>query len=134
MIWDETLPAELTATRSAITGSGNYFFTGSNENTIFYSKYSGQGKKIWFQNYDKTDTTQTIRQIAPTGQGNLMVLESKSDGAKIKSFSSSGSVLGVKELFRPNEVVDAKSNVTDSFLLINNGDLIVVRFSNLTSL
>lgn len=134
MIWDETLPPELTATNSAITGTGDYYFTGYNENTIFYAKYSGSGKKLWLQKYDKSDSTQTIREISTIGQGNLIVLESKSDGAKIKSFSSSGTVLSVKEIFNPNNVLDAKSDDANSFLLINNGDLFVVRFSNLISL
>jgi hypothetical protein len=134
LIWDETLQPELTATQCALTESNGYYFTGSNESTIFYAKYSSEGKKLWLQNYDKSDTTQIIRQIAAIGQGNLMVLESKIDGAKIKSFSPSGSVLSVKEIYKPNEVVDAKSDGENSFLLINNGDLFVIRFSNLISL
>ncbi len=134
LIWDESLPSELTATQSAIAGSSGYYFAGSNKETIFYAKYSGEGKKLWLQNYEKSDTTQTIRQIAAIGQGNLIVLESKSNGAKIKSFSPSGSVISVKDLDKSIDVVDTKSDAENSFLLLNKGDLIVIKFLNLTSL
>ena len=134
LIWDESLPPELTATHCAFSGSDGYYVTGSNIKTIFYAKYSGSGNKVWLQNYDKSDTTQHIIKAASIGKGNLMVLETKMDGSKIKSFSPSGSVISVKELYDPNAVVDVISDGVDSFLLINNGDLFVIRFSNLTSL
>jgi tetratricopeptide (TPR) repeat protein len=134
MIWDETLPEKLTATRAAYSASEGYYIGGANEQSIFYARYSGDGKKLWLQDYDKSDTSQWICKMATTGNGNLMVLESKQDGAKIKSFSPSGTVLSVKELYNPNLPVDARSESGNTYLLINNGDLVVLRFSNLSSL
>jgi hypothetical protein len=134
MLWDDDLPVELTATNVAGGNNSGYYITGTNKGTIFYSRYNSTGKLEWLQKYDKTDSTQFITDIAGISQGNMLVLESKSEGAKIKTFAPDGKVVTVKELTGNTKVAGIIARNQDTLLLLNDGDLIVVRFTNLVSL
>jgi hypothetical protein len=132
--WDESILPPLTATHCAITSLGDFYLAGANRNTVFYAKYSAQGKKNWFQNFDKADTTQIISDIAGTSQDNLLVLEQKSLGGKIKMFSRDGILMGTKDFPEEIEVSAILSDKNGMLLVLNNKDLMLIRFSQLASL
>ncbi len=134
ILWDDALNPSLTATHSAGTVHSGLYFAGSNKQKIFYAGYAPGGKKLWLQEYDKTDETQMIRDMAVVSQGNLMVLEQKWSNAKIKTFSSSGSVVGVKEFGGNISVNKILSDPNQVLLAMNNGDLMIFKFSLLPAL
>lgn len=134
ILWDDILNSSLTATNCAGSGNSGFYFSGANGNKIFYAAYSAEGKKLWLQDYDKSDPSQEIRDMAIVAQGNLLVLEQKENGAKIKTFSPSGSVIRVKEFGGNNEVNSIVSDSNGLLLALSNGDLMIFRFSLLSSL
>ncbi len=131
--WDAGIMPPLTATHCGITSVGDFYIAGSNRNTILYAKYSAKGNKIWFQNFDKPDTTLAIRDIDGITQDNLLVLEQKNNGGKIKLFSIEGTLKGSKE-FVGIETESIMFDKNGLLLVFNNKDLVLVKFSQLTSL
>jgi hypothetical protein len=134
ILWDQVLDPSLTATHCTNSTNSGFYFAGANNNKIFYAGYGSNGKKLWLQSYDKSDISQTIRGMAVVSQGNLIVLEQKGSGAKIKTFSPAGSVVKVKELGGNNSANHIVSNSNGVFLALNNGDLLIFRFMPLSSL
>ena len=134
IIWDDTIGAPLNITNCSISSNGSYFFTGTSPVAICYMGYSVQGKRSWKNVYKLTDTTQVCRDICPIGTNSFLVLEQKSDGAKIKTIADDGSVVSVKALDAATKVIQAKPYRGGTVLLLNNGDLMVVNYGMLTSL
>jgi hypothetical protein len=132
--WDVNIDTSLTVTKCAINQTGEFYFAGSNKKTIMYAKYTPQGKKLWFQNFDKADINQFISDISVIQMDNLIVVEPKYQGGKIKTFSKDGTLTGTKELIgsiTDSRVFSEKSGIT---MLLSNGDLIFLKFSGLASL
>lgn len=134
IIWEDTVGAPLKITNCAISSDGSYFFTGISPSSICYMGYSPQGKRSWKNVYKLTDTTQVCRDVSPIGTNGFLVLEQKSDGAKLKSMSDDGSILTVKNLDAETKVMQVKSYPDGTVLLVNNGDLMVINYGRLTSL
>ena len=129
--WDDALDPALTATQCTYIPSNGFRVTGFNDAKIFYSSYSMEGKKGWNQIYDKSDISQVIVDIASDTQGNLLVMEQKADGGKLKLFTPGGTVSKVKDIVYPIEseaVTSANNNVV---MLFSDRDLIVIRYSQL---
>ncbi|MBN1598060.1 MAG: hypothetical protein JW894_07180 [Bacteroidales bacterium] len=134
LIWENTVPEKLTSTSCAVSPSGESYITGYNNGTIFYAKYSLSGNKIWFQDYEKSEMTQTISDICSL-QSNLLVMENKTGGIKIKTFSANGNMMGVKEISGNIESLKALSDIKGTVLLFTyRNDIIVVRYSPISSL
>ena len=89
---------------------------------------------MWLKSYEKTDTSQVIKSISGTALNNMLVLEQKDTGSKIKLFDSNGNILGVKEIFGSMKLENAISSQESDIILISNGDLIMIRFASLTAL
>jgi hypothetical protein len=134
ILWDDVINSSLTATACAVSGNTGFYSAGANSSKIFYAAYGSDGKRKWLQDYDKSDVTQEIADMAAVSSGNLIVLEQKQSGAKIKTFSPKGSVVGVKEFTGNNSVQSIVSDPGGILLTMNNGDLIIFRFSPLSSL
>lgn len=134
MLWDDEIPADLTATHVAGNSITGYYAVGVNESNIFYARYEADGKKAWLQNYDKSDPSQVINAVDNVLQGNILVLESKSDGVKMKTFASDGKVVSVKELHGNTVASNIYSKNQDTLLLLNGNDLVVIKLTNLVSL
>ena len=134
ILWDQALDPSLTATHCASSMNSGFYFAGANKNKIFYAAFGPDGKKLWLQNYDKSDISQTIRSMAVVSQSNLVVLEQKEAEAKIKTFSPTGSVVKVKEFGRNITVDHIVSDPGGVVLALNNGDLLIFRFMPLSSL
>lgn len=133
ILFEDTIKNTLLATNCAFTNDGSYYFTGAGKTSIFYSRYLSNGKKAWFQEFPKTDTTQIIRDITIT-DGKLLILEQKSNGAKIKLLTSDGKMAGIKDILGNNHLNNVASDEKNAILLIDNGDLVVVRLSSPISL
>jgi hypothetical protein len=134
ILWDAVVPPDLTATQSALASSGDFYVAGANIKSIFYSRYSSTGNKVWLQNFDKPDTSLIILDIAAVTNDNLLVLETKNGSSKIKLFSKEGNLLGNKEFFDPAIPQAAVAKNAGITLLISDDDLILIRFSQLASL
>jgi hypothetical protein len=133
LIWEDTLKKTLHSTE-CVAGLNGYYFAGSGKESIFYSKYSMNGKKQWFQEYNKTDSTQFPVDIIVIDPYGFAVAENMNFGAKIKIFNTDGTV---------NKVMDFKGNFQISRIeeqgsgllsVYNNGDIILIRFFNINIL
>jgi hypothetical protein len=133
VLWEDTIKSSLEAYKCAFSVDGGYFYTGTGRESIFYTKYNSFGKKSWFLEYSKTDSTHVIRDIASVNK-NLIVLEQKSDGAKIKMISFDSKILGVKELINGIQLNHIESDPNGLIILLSFKDLVVIKFSNLMSL
>lgn len=134
IVWEDTIKPPMRITNCSFSLNGEYFFTGTSPSSICYVGYSSQGKRSWKNVYKLTDSTQVCKAASPIGQNNFLVLEQKSDGAKIKSIGADGSVLSVKQLNGGIKVLQSESSSNGTVLLLNNGDLIVVKYGVLNSL
>ncbi|MBN1952457.1 MAG: hypothetical protein JW801_14745 [Bacteroidales bacterium] len=150
--WDHAIDTSLTATSCAFSPSGDVFLAGYNKKKIFYARYSADGKKIWLKDYVKADSTQVIKDILLSPENTMLTLEQTGSSAKIKLFSASGDVTGVKELFGNitlQSVIPAGSGsimlATDRKTVevpggggemqkFTDGNLIVIRYSTINSM
>ena len=134
IVWEDTVKSPMEITNCSVSQQGSYFFTGTSPSSICYMGYSPQGKRAWKNVYNLTDSTQVCRDIAPIGTNNFLVLEQKADGAKLKSIADDGSVLSVKQTDEGINVLQTKSYKDGTIMLLDDGDLIVVKYGLLTSL
>ncbi len=134
ILWDASVSPPSVVTHCGMTFTGDFYLAGASKKSILYAKYLANGTKAWLQSYDKTDTTLIVRDIASVAQDNLLVLEQRNGGAKIKLFSKEGKLLATKELFGNNEVESVLTDKNGTILVLNNKDLILIRFSQLASL
>ena len=132
--WDDSIDPIYTGTHCSFATGNEFYTAGYNDMKIFYQAYSSDGKKLWHQGYDKSDSSQVIIDIAAISPGNLVVLEQKNTGGKIKLFSSEGSVLQIKDLFPPIHTEAVIPDKTGAMLVFSNGDLVVIRYSQLNTL
>ena len=132
--WDDIIDPSNAATHCTHAETGGFFITGYNDSKIFYSAYSSNGKRTWYQNYDKSDSTQKITDIAAISPGNLLVLEQCGKGSKIKLFSSAGSLMQVKDLVGKIGTEAVVSDGNGMTLLLNTGDMVVIRYSHLNAM
>jgi hypothetical protein len=132
--WDDTIDPAYTVTHCTSSGTGGFYIAGYNKSKVFYSGYSVNGKKTWFQSQDKSDTTELIADIATVSPGNLLVIEQLGSGSKIKLFSSNGALLQTKDLYNNLKGEVILTNNPQAVLVLNDGDLIVVKYSQISAL
>jgi len=150
--WDAAIDPSLTATACAVAPTGDIYLAGYNQNKIFYGRYSADGRKIWLKDYSKSDSTQLIKDIAVTSENTMVCLEQTSGNSKMKLFSASGDVLGVKELYGNISLEGIIPSANGSILLVtdrkireipgeeggivsySDGNLIVIRYSAINSM
>jgi hypothetical protein len=129
LIYEDTIKSSLEGLKCALLDDGSSYYTGAGKGAVFYSRYNPSGKKAWMQEYPKTDSSQFIRDIALT-DNKLILLEQKSTGGKIKLMTADGKIPGVKDIFGNNHLEKVVSDARGLVLLIDNGDLIVLRMSS----
>jgi hypothetical protein len=112
-----------------LADDGSIYYTGAGKTSIFYSKYNPNYKKAWFQEYPKSDIAQVIRDISLT-DNKLILLEQKSNGAKLKLMSNDGKIVGVKDINGNIHLNKVETDAHGLLLLIDNGDLVVIRMSS----
>ena len=132
--WDDTIDPANTAAHCTISGTGGFYIAGYNKSKKFYSAYAGNGKKGWFQTLDKSDSTEIITDIASVLPGNLVVLEQSLTGGMIKLFSSTGSVQQKKDLYGNVKGEAIRTDNSGTILVLNNGDMIVLKYSQFSAL
>ncbi len=132
--WDAVIDPLYTATHAAYSPERGFYVAGYNNSKIFYSGYSFTGKKTWFQSYDKSAPMQIITDITAVSSGNLVVMEQKDNSGKIKLFSPDGSILQVKELMGNIRAEALLSEGKGATLVLSNGDLVVIRYSQLNAM
>ncbi len=132
--WDDAIEPINTGTHCSFAAGNGFYTAGYNNSKIFYSAYSLSGKKIWQQVYDKSDPAQVITDIAAISPGNLVVMEQRGDGGKIKLFASDGSVLAVKEIFYPVKTEAIIPDNNGAMIVFSNGDLVIIRYSQLNAM
>jgi hypothetical protein len=132
--WDANIPEALTSTHCAITSEGEFYIAGANDAAIFYAKYASNGNKLWLQQFDKSDSSQFISDLAAVTQDNLLVFEQKTGEAKLKLFTKEGNFMGSKEILGNTQLECITSSENGTVFLMNNGDLILIRLSQVTSL
>lgn len=132
--WEAVIDPELTATSCSRVSSGDFYVAGYNTGKIFYSRFSSDGNKLWLQSYDKSDSTQVISDISTNDINNLLVLEQKQGGAKMKLVSSNGDIMEVKEIFGDVKLENTINSGEGMFVVLSNGDLMVLKYSQLNAL
>jgi hypothetical protein len=132
LIWEDTLKYNLKSMRCLNTSDG-CFFTGSGNESVFYARYLMNGKKSWFQEYPKSDTFQTPVDIVLMSPTIFAVAEQKASGGKIKFITTDGKVQKVTDI-NGNFLLNNLTSFSNGLgVLVNNGDLLIIKFMSETS-
>ena len=132
--WDAAIDALNSVDLGTVAADKSCFVTGSGNGKMLYARYDATGKKSWYQSYDKTDTMQVVKAVASLSGNNLAVLEQKSEGGKMKIFSSSGNILKVKDFYGSLNLEAILPEGQGTMLLMNNGDLFLVKYTDINEL
>jgi hypothetical protein len=127
LIWDDTLKNSLESKKCTFTSDG-YYFTGTGKESIFYSKYNLAGKKLWFQEYTKTDSLQIPVDIIPISPSGAVVAEKKSMGFKFKILAADGNIQKVMDFNGDFNICNITERGNNLMALIDNGDLFIISF------
>jgi hypothetical protein len=132
LLWDDTLKSNLESMKCSIVSDGGVF-TGAGKVSVFYTKYLQNGKKLWFLEYPKTDSLLIPVDIVSLTSALYAVAEQKASGAKIKYFFSDGKVDKVIDLDGNYKINGLATFGNSLSVVMNNGSLLIIKFTSETS-